>query len=132
MVKGAEQTMDNGIASGIAAGVGGVGIVEAFRWLFRRTKMDGAAEVKEKADAERSLDLRQDIHELKEEMKGGNLDVRRIADSIAMMQGSQNAFNATTTKAIDVIFAKLDRHDEAIHALMGAVNSRKDQEERRA
>ena len=86
----------------------GVGIVASVgAWLL--SWRINSARVEERIDG-----MRQDIHELKDDLKATLSDVRAFADASARLQSSQNVVNQGTARSLDIIADKQERLDATV------------------
>ena len=83
-------------------------------WFVATAKSETRSDDALKRIDEGSAGLRQDIRDLREDLKANVLEFRAVSDATNKLQASQNVVNQVTGRALEGISEKLYRHDAAL------------------
>jgi uncharacterized protein (DUF3084 family) len=72
------------------------------------------SQVKETAADERNFDLREDLKDLRDQLRLAVAEMHSVASETARLQASQDVVNKVTAKALESIETKMDKHEQAI------------------
>ena len=92
---------------GAGMGLLGSAVAWLLSWRVSSAKKDGQTEEREKG-------LRQDIRDLRDEMKAGVAEMRVVAAMAGKLQASQEVVNRVTAQTLESITDKLDRHESIL------------------
>ena len=98
------------------AGIGFLGSVGAWllSWRVNSAKSEGRQETQMTRLADSDDGLREDLHELRDELKQAVTELRTVAGETAKLQASQDVVNKVTAKAIEALELKMENHDRAL------------------
>src|ERR1039457_1139739 len=108
------KTMSTDWLPTAGVGLGGSLIAWFASWFIATAKAEGRSDAEMERIDQSASGLRQDIHDLREDLKTSIVDFRSVSDATIKLQSSQNVVNQVTGRALEGVSEKLDRHDTAL------------------
>jgi len=96
--------------TGIAGGAGTAGLIGFGKWLLGKVRQDGAEEVEEKRIEERDTGIRQDLADIRADLKSWASEWRAIGSSVERLTVNV----AMAAKSLDAVAAKQEQHSDKI------------------
>ena len=111
---GATRTMSAEWLPGaaVAAVMSGVGAL--LSWRVASAKQEGSGESEIKQLEHESTGLRQDIRDLRDDLRSGAAELRALNSMLVKLQASQDVVNVMNAKAMEAIAKKQESHGETI------------------
>lgn len=97
-------------------GMGFLGSITAWllSWRISAARDEGKSGADSVRIQERDDGFREDIRSLRDELRAAITELRAVSGVTAKLQASQDVVNAVTSRALEAIVAKQDRHAEQI------------------
>jgi hypothetical protein len=96
----------------VAAVMSGVGAL--LNWRVASAKKEGRGETEIKQLETEGTGLRQDMRDLREDLRAGAAEMRSLNALVIKLQASQDVLNHMQAKALDAICAKQEEHAKLI------------------
>jgi hypothetical protein len=99
---------------GVGVGFFGSALAWLLSWRINSAHGEGINEAEHVRLSDSDEGLRQDMHDLRDELRGAAAELRGVAAATAKLQASQDVVNKVTAKAIESLELKMENHDRAI------------------
>jgi hypothetical protein len=84
-------------------------------WRIASAKSEGKTDAEIAAQEEQGTGLRQDIRDLRDDVRAGLAEMRTQATNFTALQASQDKVNVYTAEAIKAIVSKQERQEEKLN-----------------
>lgn len=99
--------------------VGSLGVISSVvawlvAWRVSAARSEGRSDAQHDAEDAKDTSVKQDIRDLRNEVRATMEELRTLGSAIMKLSASQDVVNAMTSKALESLVAKMDRHEEKL------------------
>jgi hypothetical protein len=98
---------------------GSLGVVSSvvawlIAWRVSAAHSEGRSDAQHDAEALKDTTVKEDIRDLRNEVRATMEELRTLGSATIKLSASQDVVNSVTSKALESIIAKMDRHEEKL------------------
>ena len=99
--------------------VGSLGVVSSvvawlIAWRVSAARSEGHSDAQHDAEALKDTTVKEDIRDLRNEVRATMEELRTLGSATMKLSASQDVVNSVTSKALESLVAKMDRHEEKL------------------
>ena len=99
--------------------VGSLGVVSSvaawlIAWRVSAARSEGRSDAQHDAEALKDTTVKEDIRDLRNEVRATMEELRTLGSATMKLSASQDVVNSVTSKALESLVAKMDRHEEKL------------------
>jgi hypothetical protein len=99
--------------------VGSLGVISSVvawlvAWRVSAARSEGRSDAQHDAEDAKDTSVKQDIRDLRNEVRATMEELRTLGAATVKLSASQDVVNSVTSKALESIIGKMDRHEEKL------------------
>lgn len=99
--------------------VGSLGVISSVvawlvAWRVSAARSEGRSDAQHDAEDAKDTSVKQDIRDLRNEVRATMEELRTLGAATVKLSASQDVVNSVTSKALESIILKMDRHEEKL------------------
>ena len=99
--------------------VGSLGVISSVvawlvAWRVSAARSEGRSDAQHDAEDAKDTSVKQDIRDLRNEVRATMEELRTLGSATIKLSASQDVVNSVTSKALESIILKMDRHEEKL------------------
>ena len=99
--------------------VGSLGVISSVvawlvAWRVSAARSEGRSDAQHDAEDAKDTSVKQDIRDLRNEVRATMEELRSLGAATVKLSASQDVVNSVTSKALESIILKMDRHEERL------------------
>jgi hypothetical protein len=83
-------------------------------WRVSAARSEGRSDAQHDAEDAKDTSVKQDIRDLRNEVRATMEELRTLGSATIKLSASQDVVNSVTSKALESIILKMDRHEEKL------------------
>jgi hypothetical protein len=83
-------------------------------WRVSAARSEGRSDAQHDAEDAKDTSVKQDIRDLRNEVRATMEELRTLGSATMKLSASQDVVNSVTSKALESIILKMDRHEEKL------------------